>query len=108
MYVRLIVAFVAAALAGCIPIDPHDFTKTVELETCHLVRPYNVSAPVFSWKMESPADGARQTAYRLTVQSPCRKTVWDSGEVASDVSVGVKYAGPALKSGLKYTWTVRV
>ena len=104
----LVVLSAVIALAGCIPIDEHDFTKTVELETCHLVRPYNVAAPVFSWKMESPAYGARQTAYRLTVQSPCGQVVWDSGEVASDVSVGVRYAGPALKSGLKYTWTVRV
>ena len=97
-----------ALLAACAPSGLHGGTRTVGLETCHLVRPSNVVAPVFSWKMESSEKGARQTAYRLTVKSSGEQSVWDSGEVATSASVGVRYAGPALQSGLRYTWTVRV
>ncbi len=85
--------------------------KTVGLMTDQLVSPANIgAAPVFSWYMESARKGAAQTAYRLKLFEGLsgKITVWDSGEVACEKSVAVKYGGPALKSAQKYVWTVEV
>jgi len=64
-------------------------------------------APVFSWKMRSSVIGQRQTAYQLTVKTG-ETTVWDSGKVESDASVGIVYGGEALRSSTAYTWFVKV
>jgi alpha-L-rhamnosidase len=70
--------------------------------------------PSLSWQLDSPAHGARQTGYRILVAgapnrlSPGHADVWDSGRVASSMSVGVAYAGPALQSTRRYYWTVQV
>ena len=85
--------------------------KAVGLMTDQLVSPANIgAAPVFSWYMESARKGAAQTAYRLKLFEGLsgKKQVWDSGEVACEKSVAVKYGGPALKSAQKYVWTVEV
>ena len=85
--------------------------KAVGLMTDQLVSPANIgAAPVFSWYMESARKGAAQTAYRLKLFEGLsgKITVWDSGEVACEKSVAVKYGGPALKSAQKYVWTVEV
>lgn len=58
--------------------------------------------PRLSWQLQGPAQGLMQTAYELRVGA------WSSGRVASDASVGVRYAGPALEAGHAYTWQVRV
>ena len=86
-------------------------TKTVGLTTDHLVAPANIGArPTFGWRMCSDRQGAAQTAYRLKVFEGVRKPVcvWDSGEVTCGLSAAVRYAGPALKSAMKYSWTVCV
>ena len=70
--------------------------------------------PALSWQLTSPVNGERQTAYRILVAStpdllvPGRADVWDSGKVASNASVGVPYAGPALRSARRYYWAVQV
>src|SRR3954470_462916 len=70
--------------------------------------------PSLSWQLASKVNGERQTSYRILVAStPERLTagradVWDSGKVTSNASVGVAYAGPALRSTRRYYWTVRV
>ena len=85
--------------------------------TCeHLVNPLTVDAahPRLSWMINSDLKGARQTAYQILVAReasllrPGKADVWDSGRIASDQSVLVPYAGPALKSAARYFWTVRV
>ena len=85
--------------------------------TCeHLVNPLTVEAaqPRLSWMIKSDLKGARQTAYQILVARelsllrPGKADVWDSGRIASDQSVLVPYAGPALKSAARYFWTVRV
>ena len=81
-----------------------DGAATTGLKVNHLTAPANVSAkPVFAWKMESGRAGARQTAYRIEVRedAPDGEAVWDTGPVASGVSVGVAYAGRPLKSARK-------
>ena len=81
------------------------------LEVNRLECPGNVRVPVFSWKMETSRAGAKQVAYRIVVSEAGKtgaKVVWDSGEVKSDVSVGIAYAGKKLKSAAKYSWRVSV
>jgi alpha-L-rhamnosidase len=61
----------------------------------------DTARPRFSWWLP---DGAReQLAYRIRTD-----TGWDSGRVESSDSVLVEYAGPALRSGQRVEWQVRV
>jgi alpha-L-rhamnosidase len=64
-------------------------------------------APQFTWIVpNSPtvADAA-QTAYRIVVAAAFggNATIWDSGRVASNASVGVPFGGAALRGGRAFT-----
>ena len=69
--------------------------------------------PYFSWKMQSDAEGQKQTAYQI-VASDSRKKLdrkryaWNSGKVSSDKSVAISYEGKKLKPENDYFWQVRV
>ena len=75
----------------------------------------DVARPRFSWQLLAPKErrGVRQTAYELRVAASAvelargRALVWASGKVASDSSVHVTYAGPALAASRRYYWQVR-
>ncbi len=70
--------------------------------------------PRLSWVLESERRNQRQTAYRILVArseedlASGENLLWDSGKVASGRSVGVEYAGEALRSGSRCLWKVRV
>ncbi|HSB00704.1 MAG TPA: family 78 glycoside hydrolase catalytic domain [Anaerolineales bacterium] len=70
--------------------------------------------PRLSWQMQSDRRGARQTAYQLLVVPALTglegstSLFWDSGKIESDRSVHVPYRGPALVSGQRVYWKVRV
>jgi alpha-L-rhamnosidase len=64
--------------------------------------------PRFTWKLKPGAKDLIQTAYELKVFDAAGKQLWSTGKVNSDQSVMVKYEGPSLKSGGKYSWMVRV
>lgn len=82
----------------------------------HLVNPIglDIAHPRLSWVIESDRRGARQSAYQILVASSPEALAaeqgdrWDSGKVVSDQSLGVVYGGPALASGERVWWTVRV
>jgi len=97
---------VSAAMAGMCVFAAD--AKTCSLRVNNLVAPANVTAPTFSWKMESGRRGAAQTAYRITVRDASGAAVWDSGEVKSALSVAVPYKGPGLKPAARYFWEARV
>ncbi|MCD7848766.1 MAG: family 78 glycoside hydrolase catalytic domain [Parabacteroides sp.] len=69
--------------------------------------------PAFSWIVPGEEKGTLQTAYRLIVADnqddaiAGKGNVWDSGEVGSECSVAVRYAGVALKPGRSYFWRVK-
>ncbi len=69
--------------------------------------------PVFSWQLASPERAQVQTAYRLLVASSPdlldrdQGDVWDSGQVQSDQSVQVRYAGRSLASRQRCCWKVK-
>lgn len=107
----MIILCAAAALSGCAGRFCADGAAVAGLKVNHLTTPSDISAkPTFSWKMESGRRGASQTAYRIEVRegAPDGAPVWRSGDVQSGESVGIKYAGAALKSAQRYFWTVSV
>lgn len=73
----------------------------------------DISQPRFSWQLLSEKRNVLQTAYELKLGDDPKvlatnKTIWSTGKVASDQSIHVPYNGPALQSGKRYYWQVRV
>ncbi|MGN1214815.1 MAG: family 78 glycoside hydrolase catalytic domain [Candidatus Cryptobacteroides sp.] len=62
----------------------------------------------FCWKMDDRRPGITQEAYLVRVMDADGKEIWNSGRVASPLSVHIPYEGPALKGGEKYSWNVTV
>lgn len=79
------------------------------LLTENLENPVGVDAvqPRFSWQITSDKRNTTQSAYELKVLAG-KQTVWSSGKKTSEQSVQIPYSGPALESGRKYNWQVRV
>ena len=70
--------------------------------------------PRLSWVLESNERGVKQTAYQILVagsEAALKKgtgDLWDSGKVASDETIQIRYGGPALASRQGVWWKVRV
>lgn len=64
--------------------------------------------PRFSWQMISNVRNAKQTAYRIVVQTESGRTVWDSKKQNTDISLGIQYDGEVLKAKTAYRWTLEV
>jgi alpha-L-rhamnosidase len=107
-----------AAASSAQPAPPQAAAPimVVELRTEYAANPIGIDArdPRLSWQIRSAARGVVQTAYQLQVaasEAALRKgkgLAWDSGAVKSGESAGVPYAGPALSSGQRCVWRVRV
>jgi hypothetical protein len=71
------------------------------------------SHPAFSWIVPGTESGTRQTAYRIIVTESYKDALdgkgflWDSGQIADDLSVAIKYAGQALQPDKNYFWRVK-
>ncbi len=69
--------------------------------------------PRLSWVLESGEKAQRQTAYRIFVASTREllqkgsADLWDSGEVVSEETINIPYAGKALKSNQRCFWQVQ-
>jgi alpha-L-rhamnosidase len=102
-----LVGLAGSALAGVQP---------VALRTEYLANPIGVDAatPRLQWQLEPGKRGTRQTAYQILVGSSAellkhdQGDLWDSGEVKSDQSIQVAYAGKPLLSRQQCFWKVRV
>ena len=87
-----------------------------KLRVDNLTNPLGIDdpAPKFSWQLEDPARGAKQTAFRIDLFAgiagyPDTKfAFWSSDRVASNQSLNVRYSGPALKPFTRYYWRVTV
>jgi alpha-L-rhamnosidase len=90
--------------------------KPVRLRCEYLQNPLGIDAvqPNLSWQSDSTERNWRQSAYQILVAttsealSSGKPDVWNSGKQASDVSIGIPYAGPPLASRHRYYWAVRV
>ena len=67
--------------------------------------------PRLSWTLRSagPSDRSkRQSAYQVQVTRASSAPVWDSGQVFSDETLHIRYAGDPLLARERYEWKVRV
>lgn len=73
-----------------------------------------VRQPRLSWEMQSQMRGDAQQVYQVRVASSVellrrgQPDLWDSGEVRSEASLNVAYAGKPLVSGQRCFWQVRI
>ena len=113
----LLVAGVTAVPSSQVPPRPDTATlAVVELRTEYAANPLGIDVhkPRLSWQLRAAARDVMQTAYQLQVASNERTLrsgkglAWDSGVVKSQESVNVGYAGPALQSGQRCYWRVRI
>ena len=109
--------WVGVCLASCLTSPAQGGASgPMHLQVDNLTRPLGIddTTPRFSWKLNDPAHGARQTAYRVLVATQQelltdgKTDVWDSGKVNSGQSLNVKYAGPAVKPSSRYWWRVEI
>ena len=90
--------------------------SVAELRTEYAASPIgiDVAAPRLGWQIRADTRGVTQSAYQLQVASSERALrdgkglLWDSGVVRSPQSVHVIYAGPAVGSGQRCFWRVRI
>jgi alpha-L-rhamnosidase len=90
----------------------HPQVAVTDLLTENRVNPVgmDVTNPGFSWQLQSDKRNVMQVAYEIKISTAGKSstTVWSGNKVMSDSSVHVAYKGPALESGKKYSWQVRV
>ncbi len=98
-----------------ISIAAQAFTGPVALRVDNLKSPLGIDdqAPSFSWQLQDPARGAKQSAYEVLVASredllrQGKADIWDSGRVASGESLNVHYKGPAIAASTRTFWRVK-
>ncbi|MCI8497062.1 MAG: family 78 glycoside hydrolase catalytic domain, partial [Clostridiales bacterium] len=89
---------------------PSTDVSITDMRTNSRVDPIGIddATPVFSWKMQSNAVGAAQSAYQIVVTDTKNEIVWDSGKVYSGVSTDIHYQGEALSAKTAYQWSLTV
>jgi alpha-L-rhamnosidase len=112
MPVAATAALLALAPSGAVAAAAQAAPTVARLRCEYKVNPLGIDAPQprLGWQLVSEARGVVQSAYQVQVATDTRfsRVLWDSGKVASDRSVHVPYAGPALGSSQRYHWRVRV
>jgi hypothetical protein len=72
------------------------------------------AAPRLFWKLAGEERAQHQTAYQILVASSAealaaeRGDLWDSGRVASEETIHIRYGGQPLRSSQQVFWKVRV
>jgi alpha-L-rhamnosidase len=106
---RFIIAFlVLAGVASAQELS----VKDLSLE--HKKNPVGIDVlqPRFSWKISGTGNNILQSAYSVRVASNDKFSssgiIWESGKTESGQSVLQEYKGPALQSGHRYFWQVKV
>ena len=111
---KSMLGFVVASLAWTLcaaSACPSALTVDYRENPCGL----DTATPRFSWKQTAAANQAdvRTTAWRILVASSRAKLdadtgdLWDSGQVAGEMTVGIPYQGRALASSCRYYWKVK-
>ena len=85
------------------------------LKTEYLVNPIGLDNPKprFTWQMDDKRTGAKQTAYRILVNTDStalaqgKATVWNTGWLTTSDNLKT-YAGQLLKTFTKYYWRVDI
>src|SRR5512140_2421760 len=106
------------AMFGALPLSGASLVvQDLRCEYRHAPLGIDVTQPRLSWVLESNKKSARgqsQSGYRLLVASTRQKLdanqgdLWDSGQVESDQSIQLRYAGKPLVSEQQCFWKIRV
>lgn len=66
--------------------------------------------PRISWQITAEERNIRQEAYQIqtALDEDFQKVIWDSGKVVEAESIHIPYAGPALQSGTRYYYRVKI
>src|SRR5213593_279447 len=111
------VAMALLAIAGALGISSPAVSQDLAVEGLRTEYQQNpigidVRAPRLSWRILSSRRGTMQSAYEIRVAtdsaSLARASIWNSGTVHSTASILRPYGGPAVKSGTRYYWQVRI
>jgi alpha-L-rhamnosidase len=113
---RILFAATAMIIGFILPSARAESLLPVALRCEYHVNPQGIDEPQprLTWRVESSARGAKQSAYQILVASSMERLeansidLWDSGQVASDQTVNVPYAGKPLASGQECFWKVGV
>ncbi len=101
--------------SGCsLPAHIHTpVNLMVDLLTCPNEAVVTNPKPSFSWAIDDPRQGAKQSAWQIMVASSENNIkkdlpdIWNSGKIVSNKSVNVSYNGAELQPEQKYLWKVR-
>ena len=108
-----VIVLTAAMLTGCrLSRGLH----VTDLRTEYRVNPLGIGSvvPRLSWTIQSDARNCTQSAYRILVAESEKLlanelgSLWDSGRVESNKTLGIPYAGIPLGSAQKCFWKVRI
>lgn len=89
-------------------------TTVINLSCEYLTQPIglDIVSPRLSWQILSQENNLIQTAYEIRVATDPKKLekpdLWTTGEIISNQSLNVLYAGKALTSGQRAYWQVRI
>ena len=122
MYTRnpfpdVVLAIVSALLISAVATRLHAAPASLTALQCEYnTNPLGIDVlqPRLSWQIADAERGWLQSAYQIRVARSLAELskdaglVWDSGKVLSEESLHREYAGPALQSGARYYWQVRV
>jgi alpha-L-rhamnosidase len=113
-FLHTCLVLLAGLFAGALHAQPGVLTPT-DLRVEYGAEPLGIDArsPRLSWRSTSKARGAKQSGYQLQVASSTAaldagELRWDSGRRDSEDSLFISYEGPALASGERAAWRVRV
>jgi alpha-L-rhamnosidase len=106
---------VTALLFALAPITNTLAQSITALKTEYLVNPIGLDNPNprFTWQMNDASQGAKQTAYRVLVDTDSASLVkadaklWNTGWIKSDDNL-VIYSGQLLKPFTKYFWRIDI
>jgi alpha-L-rhamnosidase len=91
---------------------PADAVEVNHLKVDYMETPLgiDITTPHFSWQMADVINqrNLSQVSYRIVVKDEFGKTVWDSGIVKSDRSLGIAYSGDPLQARTRYYWSLTV
>ncbi|MBT8227860.1 MAG: hypothetical protein HKP61_08105 [Dactylosporangium sp.] len=95
---------------------PTSAVTAADLRTEYLSQPIGIDAvkPRLSWVPVAKTKARRQWAYQIQVAGSAGSLraesdlLWDSGQIRSERSWGIRYTGSALSSGRSYAWRVRL
>ena len=96
------------------PAQAHITVDTLRCE--YLINPQgiDVKTPRLSWIINSSSRGEKQTACQILVATSLeilqknKGDIWDSGQMKTDQSALVEYAGNELKTNQRCWWKVRI